>query len=1078
MGNVLCKEPNPSSASNTGNTFSNLSSIICPNGLGKGKTQPMRKTYFTRNAVDASKKTSSGHTTSTGWQSVGLHVPDGASNKVIIDTPPVAPPRKKRGATLDGRYRSDEALKVKNGFQDVFGRESRRHSCDITPGTRPASVPPRRLEESLPAMPARQTSCFEIDASNDAFSDFSKVPTTAELERSPAAQIPRVGNRKSDRFFGEHLSDSLSPEQEAKEKQESQERPKRREKSIPKDDVDKIEKFVEKTDDTKPVEAGLTQKDQKNPSDTATQRQKDTEKEEVPAALPKTAPPDEAPAVGENGEDLIKYIDRTVSGNSQLGSRAEFLMAMLEDYNDSVRYEGMQPIEEPLIVPKKRKSRHICDDHDHLHEKLHAHEKSGSTKEEKPAANIILTEASIEVAPRKPSRDFSKYKPLDKEPGDAIDHQQAFDSDEEPPSSSAATATATVVVRPSRTKQTKSKQRESLPSPPAPPAKPFQKSLSESLFDRQVSRESTSTPVKAAAVVDDAPKAHTPRMLKRIISMPVTEHLNADARPETPQRPALTKSSSSSSFSTVDLQRSRICVERFSPEDYAHHGGGADELVQPKSKLITRKISWKSIETPAINRTPTPTQDPATNPCFTIGDAAVVATSGGNTLQPPEVPKRKRSNTSTEMETIGERADVSTEAAEPASVPAAHHEEPADSALRKFCLGSFIESSNVLQHHDVVSVLDRVYSASDNKENIIEQFQTFLENQINAELNDPNPTNPNVTKLLEKLSRTSTASAGSDLEDEKIELVGSSASSNNPSDVDDCFDPEFEKIEKFEIVGDLPKIDIAPKHSGKRRDSIEYMSDWFGDSDGSTTMLPTTEEKASGAVKDKLSGAAGRRRESIEDVGSWFSNHSMLRPSFGQEFEEPSRRLRRGSDGFLGYDMNRQYPFGKVRERSESQSAEMFQDITKHQESPEAHEGTHSSLERKGLIRALPSHERKVLEHRNSSDALLVKVLNREHRISHSSTHSSAEKLNNESKPQEMASKRTPEPRASAGEEEEQKPLLSTASAASAVATETSNEAAKQSPANETNKDSGEPIQGANEHSTLLKFLSKERLIE
>uniref|UniRef100_A0A2M3ZYS2 Putative microtubule-associated protein futsch n=1 Tax=Anopheles triannulatus TaxID=58253 RepID=A0A2M3ZYS2_9DIPT len=1049
MGNVLCKEPNPGSASNTGNTFSNLSSIICPNGLGKGKTQPMRKTYFTRSAVDASKKTSSGHTTSTGWQSVGLHVPDGPSNKVI-DTPPVAPPRKKRGATLDGRYRSDEALKVKNGFQDVFGRESRRHSCDITHGTRPASVPPRRLEESLPAMPARQTSCFEIDASNDAFSDFSKVPTTAELERSPAAQIPRVGNRKSDRFFGEHLSDSLTPEQEAKEPQE---RPRRREKSIPKDDVDKIEAFVEKVEDTKPVEVTLTQKAaHPKSSDASTQHQKDTEKDEVPAALPKTAPPDEA-TTRENGEDLIKYIGRTVSGNSQLGSRAEFLMAMLEDYNDSVRYEGMQPIEEPLIVPKKRKSRHICDDHDHLHEKLHAHEKGECTKEEKPAANIILTEASIEVAPRKPSRDFSKYKPLDKEATND-------ESDEEPSSSDAATAAA-VVVRPSRTKQAKSKQqRESLPSPPAPPK--FQKSLSESLFDRQVSKESTSTPIKAP-VVDDAPKAHTPRMLKRIISMPVTEHLNADARSETPQRPALTKSSSSSSFSTVDLQRSRICVERFAPEDYAHHGGGADELVQPKSKLITRKISWKSLETPAINRTPTPTQDSGANPCFTIGDAAVVATSA-NALQPPEVPKRKRSNASTEMETIGERADASTPA------------EPADSALRKFCLGSFIESSNVLQHHECVSVLDRVYSASDNRENIIEQFQTFLENQINAELNDPNPTNPNVTKLLEKLSRTSTGSGGSDfLEDEKIELVGSSASSNNPSDVDDCFDPEFEKIEKFEIVGDLPKIDVAPKHaySGKRRESIEYMSDWFGDSDGSTTMLPTTEEKASTAVKDKPAGAAGRRRESIEDVGSWFSNHNMLRPSFGQEFEEPSRRLRRGSDGFLGYDMNRQYPFGKVRERSES--AEMFEDITKPQESPDGNEGLHS-LERKGLIRAIPIHDRKVLEHRNSSDALLMKVLNREHRISHSSAHSSAEKLNNESKPQELAGKRTPEPNTTG--EEEQKPLLSSASAASGVVAETSNEGHKQSPANETNKDSGDPQQATNEHSTLLKFLSKERLIE
>uniref|UniRef100_A0A182PEZ6 Microtubule-associated protein futsch n=1 Tax=Anopheles epiroticus TaxID=199890 RepID=A0A182PEZ6_9DIPT len=989
MGNALCKEPRTGSSTSTGNAFSNFSSVICPNGLGKGKTHPMRKTYFTRGAVDASKKT----TSATGWQSVGLFVPDGSGRQQkVVDTPPVAPPRKKRGATLDGRYRSDEALKVKNGFQDVFGRESRRHSCDIPSVTRPASVPPPRPD--VAALPARQTSCFEIDASNDAFSDFSKVPTTAELERTPStSQIPRVGNRKSDKFFGERLADSLSPEQEQPVQGQKKPRKEKSNTSLVLDDVDKIEKFVESKESSSEV--------RQSP-------EKHSEPQEPGTPAPSNKP---------EGEDLMKYIDRTVARDNQIGRRAEFLMAMLEDYNDSVRYEGMEPVEEPLIVPKRRKSKHICDDHDHMHDKLHAHERDASA-----GGNVIQTEASIEQAPRKPSRDFSRYKPIDVEPA----------------SSGGSDGEQSSAVRPARTKQ-KGKQREAaslLPPPPAPPC--FQKSQSE------IQITATATSQLQPPKDDEEPKAHTPRMLKRIISMPTTEHLDktTPARPDTPQRPVLTKSSSSGSFSAVDLQRTRISVERFTPEDYVHRSSGADDLVKPKSKLTTRKISWKSNEVPPVCRSPTPTADRPTGPSFTIGGTTVVTSDSPSQLAPADVPSLKQSDASTESKV--QAKSVPTSSAATFLV-----DDLEDNSLRQFCLGSFIESSRVLPHHDVVNVLDCVYSASDNKENIIEQFQTFLEEALTAELNDPNPSNPNVSKLLEKMSQTS-SDGDKQLENVSIKLVGSSRSS---SEMDDCFDPEFEKIEKSEVVGELPKIEHGLKHgSGRRRDSIEYMSDWFGgESDGSTTMLSSigTDDTKASVTKSLTTNG---RRESIDDVGGWFSNHNVLRPSFGEEFEEPSRRLRRGSDGFLGYDLQRQYPFGKGRERSDSLSAEMFEDITKLHEQRSDQQGQ----------QPIPQHpqRKKVLEHRNSSDALLMKVLTRSNRAAQQ------QQQQQEQEPQPIRDGNEPKAMLSEGTEK-----IFSESKQDKDATKTEESVAL---VVRTENDD----QDHSEHSTLLKFLSKEKLIE
>lgn len=229
MGNSLCKEPNVNSSLRPGRVFESVGNLVCPSGLGKPKPG-INKTYLSRHVLETGPKSNS----LDSWRNATLSVPD--TEGKVIDRPPVAPPRKKR-ATLE-RGTSPNLLKVKNGFKDVFGAESRRQSYDVQTKA--------QIEDTVDeGLQGRSQSCYEIDAKNDAFSDFSKVPTKTELEKpaSPHSQpnttkVPRVGNKKSDKFFGENLSDSLSNEPVLAERRKSAKKGM--------EDLDKIDQFIEK----------------------------------------------------------------------------------------------------------------------------------------------------------------------------------------------------------------------------------------------------------------------------------------------------------------------------------------------------------------------------------------------------------------------------------------------------------------------------------------------------------------------------------------------------------------------------------------------------------------------------------------------------------------------------------------------------------------------------------------------------------------------------------------------------------------------------------------------------------------
>lgn len=213
MGNSLCKEPRGGSSTRPGRVFDSFENIMCPNGLGK-KKHGINKTYLSRHVLETTSKTN----TLNNWNITPEASPDPAK---VIDTPPVAPPRKKRN-TLERGTSPEAMMKVKNGFKDVFGAESRRQSCDVVAKRKPSDT----VDKGLPAMVA---SSFAIDVKDEEFSDFSKVPTKAEMEtpkeepiQNGSAKVSRVGNRKSDKFFGENLSDALSGDPVVMERRKSE----------------------------------------------------------------------------------------------------------------------------------------------------------------------------------------------------------------------------------------------------------------------------------------------------------------------------------------------------------------------------------------------------------------------------------------------------------------------------------------------------------------------------------------------------------------------------------------------------------------------------------------------------------------------------------------------------------------------------------------------------------------------------------------------------------------------------------------------------------------------------------------
>lgn len=151
-------------------------------------------------------------------------------------------------------------------------------------------------------------------------------------------------------------------------------------------------------------------------------------------------------------------IDKSISSPSMTDKKLSFLMDMLveeqqkqannqsnqldksrddgeDDDDDDEFYKNKTPVDEPLFVARKKITRHICDDDEHIREFIHREKDPNHPSND---------------APKKPERDFSKYHQHD----DEIHH---IEDDEN------AQIITTGKVR-------KTLSRENLPTPPEVPS--------------------------------------------------------------------------------------------------------------------------------------------------------------------------------------------------------------------------------------------------------------------------------------------------------------------------------------------------------------------------------------------------------------------------------------------------------------------------------------------------------------------------------------------------------------------------------------------------------------------------------
>lgn len=300
MGNVLCKKRRNDSPMSPVDRVIGRCAQICPQSIVKKKPFWDKQVFETSppplsqqpkmNNFDNEQR-------QNGWESATLKVPD------VTDGPPVAPPRKKR------------------------------------PSMSPKNEAPRKLEQLLDKTQSEEGSS---DASTSSEVNSSAVISAEGQEviknpPSPTKVVPHIGNRKSDKFFGENIADSLAPEEKSPEKEV----------------ISSIETHpTEETDSTKT-----------------------DPKDEVDA---ETKCRIEEPEVT---EEMLRQINKE-TGN--------LIFAMERQCKkECTDYKGQDPVEEAVIVPVKRKPRHICDEEDALYKCLHSLDPK---------------------APKKPQRDFTKYK--------------------------------------------------------------------------------------------------------------------------------------------------------------------------------------------------------------------------------------------------------------------------------------------------------------------------------------------------------------------------------------------------------------------------------------------------------------------------------------------------------------------------------------------------------------------------------------------------------------------------------------------------------------------------------------------
>lgn len=422
-----------------------------------------------------------------GWRKITLTVPNSKiSNEIDKDDIPIAPPRRKRSSIVVDHQPC--------GFKELFGNNvSRRSSCDsILNDNFLTERDHERFQYRRKSKSFSEFNLSEVYSANEGFAIHTiRIPVTRTLSLMERAmvkhtsiatprpilqrKISRVGNKKSDRFFGENLSDCLSDEPIS-----------------PETPVTEISLTYESLNALLPV-ANNNNNNNSNNNNSIDVRGEVNEFIDDNAADIQIDNKNSAETntnTTANGNNSIKILPQSNVTNAMhqiddkktgLDKKAEFLMAMLEDdglyksidepkiiipprrshskrksiehvivngkgedvvdqkivsatnvevinkienVNDEEYYKskGMMPVEEPIIIPRRRQTKHICDDDHHMHNKhMHTERKQSIEHDEqqvetKDATNEIAKAKQIAnvdavvSSPAKPKRDFSIYE--------------------------------------------------------------------------------------------------------------------------------------------------------------------------------------------------------------------------------------------------------------------------------------------------------------------------------------------------------------------------------------------------------------------------------------------------------------------------------------------------------------------------------------------------------------------------------------------------------------------------------------------------------------------------------------------
>lgn len=843
----------------------------------------------------------------------------------IEETTPVAPPRKKRPESFIGK----RPVKVKNGFKDVFASDDpRRFSLDSIKITKKEK--PKEIQDEIDNKNRiKSISSYELD--NDEFTDFSKEFKFVNTEKT--IHLPKVGNKKSDKFFGENLSD-LSDEIYI---------PPEETKPIKSED-DNLDKFLEsvkpesenlesktpppispRKSDQKLIQKSpppIPQKDEiliRSPPPPVPKR--DDLKSKITAQPPKVIPnqtenikidelEDPKNPFSENYEEPVfklmhlKSVESRPISDSQkelmkieeppnrkektssLDRKAEFLLGMLNappankisEEEDELFYLNKKPIEEPLCQALAHKKGCICCDDEKVLQKFLKSEISTT-----PSLDID------ELAPKKPDRDFSKYRKADTDFSDL------------------ESAIITNVEKPTRSNK-KSISREDLPSPPPRPKKIsspkideniksqiLNKSFSEPIKSELSESKPTSVPVKP---ITPQRMTRTPSTLHRIISMPTTEQFVKKnlvvPKPNDNLEVFLRKCSSSNSFLTQDIMDDIVKKAYGFDLDYwndEHYGGPCDgsSLVSPISKLQTRKIS--TTKKPDLMDVEEEKDDAP--PSFSIGTTKL------NFNKQVELSKEVPVITAPKEIIVTEKEIVVSKT--PAKIPLE------------------IVISKKLVEVSTIPVKIPMENNIPEKESKQEVPVIISKEEILTELINPPPV------VLIPRKKKSIPEIEAELNKQNVEDL--------TNVLDDIYKKNHSILEDFqhyledEIVVESLICNIREATNESETQSLIAIENLLesvnsdSDSRSRSEIESTSSDDSTDTVK-----YSGKRRDSIDDMDRWFS-HNLTNPSVNNIIHG-KREGRRGSEGMINkYDTGSLFPFGKrqIIERSVSESAEFFE---------------------------------------------------------------------------------------------------------------------------------------------------------